>query len=60
MGEQRWWWCLVHGRAESAPDVTGADRLGPYGSEAEAARALERVERRNEAWEDDPRWRDPD
>jgi hypothetical protein len=35
-----------------------ADRLGPYPSQAEAARALEKVEERNEAWDNDPNWND--
>ena len=30
------------------------DRLGPYDTEAEAARALEKVKERNEEWDNDP------
>lgn len=33
-------------------------RLGPYPTRDEAARALETVERRNKAWDDDPDWDD--
>jgi hypothetical protein len=32
--------------------------LGPYRSREGAERALEKVEERNEAWENDPRWND--
>ena len=35
-----------------------ADRLGPYSSEDEASRALEKVKERNEEWDNDPRWND--
>ena len=34
------------------------DRLGPYRSREEAERALEKVEERNEAYDNDPRWND--
>ena len=34
------------------------DRLGPYDTEAEAARALEKVKERNEEWDNDPNWND--
>ena len=37
-----------------------ADRLGPYPSEAEASRALEKVKERNEEWDNDPKWNDKD
>jgi hypothetical protein len=32
--------------------------LGPYPSAAEAERALEKVQERNDAWDDDPNWND--
>ena len=35
-----------------------ADRLGPYKTREEAERALEIVEERNEAYDNDPRWND--
>ena len=41
----------------SASPIT-ADRLGPYPTEAEASRALDKVEERNEAWDHDPAWND--
>jgi len=34
------------------------DRLGPYATRAEAERALQTAAERNEAWDEDPRWRD--
>ena len=54
----QWYWCLAHKRAEPADVACGAEqRLGPYESEQEAVRWRERVEARNEAWdEEDRRW----
>ena len=34
------------------------DRLGPYATAAEASRALDKVEERNEDWDTDPKWND--
>jgi len=53
-----YWFCLKHHRVEGVEGCRNADRLGPYPSEAAAARALETVEERNEAWEHDPDWND--
>jgi hypothetical protein len=51
------WFCLTHHRVEGREGCRNADRLGPFGSAAEAERALERVEERNEAWAaEDRRW----
>ena len=52
------WYCLKHKSVEGPQGCRNADRLGPYDSEAEAARALEKVEERNEAWDHDPAWND--
>ena len=49
--EKRWWYCLRHNRPERNGDCPGKDRLGPYATEEEAARALETVRRRNEEWD---------
>ena len=57
---ERWFYCLKHHAVEGAEGCPGRDRLGPYGSEQEAARALEKVQERNEAWDSDPKWNDPD
>lgn len=56
--ETEYWYCLVHKRVEPREGCRNQDRLGPYDTEAEAGRALERVEERNEAWENDPNWND--
>lgn len=53
-----YWFCLTHHRVEGTDGCKNADRLGPYPSEAEASRALEKVEERNEAWDSDPDWND--
>ena len=39
-------------------DTKITDRLGPYKTREEAERALERVEERNEEYDNDPRWND--
>ena len=45
-------------RVEGQDGCDYKDRLGPYDTEAEAARALEKVKERNEAWDNDPNWND--
>ena len=52
------WFCLKHHRVEGEEGCRNADRLGPYPTEADAARALEKVEERNEDWDNDPDWND--
>ncbi len=52
------WYCLKHERVEPRDGCRNSDRLGPYDSEAAASRALEKVEERNEEWDNDPRWND--
>jgi hypothetical protein len=54
----QYYYCLEHHTVEPEEGCRSADRLGPYGSEAEAARALEKVQERNEEWDNDPRWND--
>ena len=54
----QYWYCLTHHRVEGDEGCKSADRLGPYPTEAEASRALEKVQERNEAWEHDPDWND--
>ena len=58
MSESEYWFCLTHHRVEGADGCKNADRLGPYDSAEEASRALEKVEERNEAWDNDPDWND--
>lgn len=54
-----WYWCLTHGRVESAEDRDDIENaLGPYPSEEAARNWKETVEARNEAWAaEDERWR---
>jgi hypothetical protein len=60
MSEGEWWYDLkTHSAIQESKSTTKAvDRLGPYATREEAERALQKVEERNEAWENDPRWND--
>ncbi len=60
MGRGDWYYCLVHKKVEPYEACKAADRLGPYKSKAEAELALERVTEREEEWETDPRFNDPE
>ena len=53
-----YWFCLNHHKVEGPEGCDYKDRLGPYDTEEEAARALEKVKERNEAWDNDPNWND--
>jgi len=53
-----YWYCLKHHRVEPTEGEPNKDRLGPYATEAEAARALDKVQERNESWDHDPDWND--
>ena len=59
MSEQ-YYYCLTHSAVEGEVGCRSSDRLGPYDNQAEAARALEKVAERNEAWDNDPAWNDED
>ena len=52
------WYCLKHGQVEGTGGCKNADRLGPYPTQADAARALEKVKERNQQWDEDPNWND--
>ncbi len=52
------WYCLTHHKVEGRDGCKNADRLGPYDSQAEAENALEKVQERNEEWDNDPKWND--
>jgi len=52
------WYCLRHHAVEGAEGCEWAERLGPYPTEAEASRALEKVAERNQEWDNDPNWND--
>ena len=45
------WYCLKHKQVEPQEGCAWADRLGPYPTEDEAARALEKVAERNAKWD---------
>ena len=45
------WYCLKHKAVEGPAGCDYADRLGPYPTEDEAARALEKVAERNAKWD---------
>ena len=44
-----WWYCLKHGTVEEEHECALGDRLGPYASREEAARALQTARERTEA-----------
>jgi hypothetical protein len=57
----RYYWSLNDGRVVTDEDgVKAADRLGPYSTREEAARALETIAARNEAWDAQDREDDQD
>lgn len=56
--EAEYWFCLKHHEVEGEAGCRNADRLGPFASAAEAERALEKVQERNESWDNDPDWND--
>jgi hypothetical protein len=55
---ERYFYCLEHKTVEGEDGCKAADRLGPYATREEAEHALEKVEQRNEEWDNDPRWND--
>ena len=54
----KWYWCLDHDRVEGAGEACPPDRcMGPYETRDEAAHWRDKVEARNEAWDqEDRRW----
>lgn len=56
--DEEYWFCLIHKEVEPREGCKNADRLGPYPTRDEAERALEKVEERNEDWDNDPAWND--
>ncbi len=57
-----WYWCLDHKRVEGSAEACPPDRcMGPYKSQNEAAHWKDKVESRNEAWDqEDRRWEGDD
>ena len=51
-----YWFCLNHHAVEPQEGCAYKDRLGPYETEEEAARALEKAAERTKAWDEDPAW----
>ena len=57
MGEE-WYYCIEHGTVEPKFGCRITDRIGPFATREEAAKALEKVEERNKEWDNDPNWDD--
>lgn len=57
-----WYWCFTHDRVESDAERDDIENsLGPYPSPDEARNWRDRVDVRNEAWEEeDERWEGTD
>ncbi|MEV6285103.1 hypothetical protein [Kribbella sp. NPDC051770] len=53
-----WYYNTTTGEVEPYQGAKSADRLGPYSSREEAARALEIAKEKSEAWDNDPKWND--
>ena len=53
-----YWFCLTHQEVEPQDGCPYKDRLGPYETEVEAARALEKAAERTREWDNDPAWND--
>ena len=53
-----YWFCVKHHTSRVRTSARRIDRLGPYATQEEAARALEKAEERNEEWDNDPNWND--
>lgn len=58
MGPMAYFFCLKHRTVEGEQGCRASDRLGPYETEAEAARALETAHEKSKAWDEDPDWND--
>lgn len=58
MPSGHFWFCLKHHAVEPSAGCGPSDRLGPYPTREEAELALEKVRERNDAWDNDPDWKD--
>lgn len=58
--ENKFYWCMKHHTVEPYQGCSNDNRLGPYDTREQAAGALEHVAERNEDWDNDPRFNDPD
>lgn len=52
-GDEKYWYNLATGRVEFGMISASADRVGPFDTEAEAARAPEKLQERSRAWADE-------
>jgi len=46
----QYYYCLKHHKVEGPVGCRAKDRIGPFATQEEAERALEKVRERNEAW----------
>lgn len=60
MTDGQWYYCLTHHVVEPYEACRAIDRLGPYPTPEDAAKALETAAERNVDWDEDPRFNDPD
>lgn len=56
--QEKFYWSLVEHRVVGEGEAKAVDRLGPYATREEAARAMDHVAERNDSWENDPRFND--
>ncbi|MBX3094388.1 MAG: methionine aminopeptidase [Cryobacterium sp.] len=52
-GRTEWWFNTKTGQVEEGPQSLGTDRLGPFETREDAARALEIIAERSRAWADE-------
>lgn len=52
-GDEKYWYNLATGQVEYGMISASADRVGPFDTEAEAARAPEKLQERARAWADE-------
>lgn len=58
--QPQYYYCLRHHGVETLDGCKAADRLGPYPTAEQAAKAIQTAEARSEAFDEDPRFNDPD
>jgi hypothetical protein len=46
-----WYYCFKHKKVETLQDCTLMDRMGPYPAKEDAENWRERLDERNEAWQ---------
>ncbi|HJC30312.1 MAG TPA: SPOR domain-containing protein [Candidatus Dietzia intestinipullorum] len=51
MSDEQWYYDIAEGRAVQGKVTNWDNRMGPYGSRAEAEAALEKARLRNDAWD---------